>query len=34
MTQTERRIYLIITGLLVGATVLFGLFQPIRLAWR
>lgn len=34
MTKTERRIYLTITGLLIAATVLFGLFQPIRLAWR
>ena len=34
MTQTERRIYLTVTGLLIAATVLFGLVQPIRLAWR
>ena len=34
MTPTERRIYLTVTGLLIAATVLFGLFQPIRLAWR
>lgn len=34
MTKTERRIYLTITGLLIAATVLFGLFQPLRIYSR